>query len=427
MKRAAHPLQSRIVSSTILASGFGWQYGVSLLNGAVTFVTLSWLSHLLPSAAAYSQVSGILSLYVIYAVFLDLGSSGEYFRQQAENRAVPPSATPLLLTRLLFCILILPAGLLHCHLAALDRSQSAALLLLLGSLAPAAVLSTLDTVLLALGRNSYAITAKLIRVGATLCLPLVILISAESSLPTLFGAYLLLTLILALGLAAITIRLNPELRSQFRFANSLGATRTFLRNLAKPGLASIIVVSAAALFNMFLFKDVGIDHLATYVVVISLFSPITTAAQTLNTLSQRRLSAATHNPEALRQELRRITLIHAGIFLLGGTTLAAAQGFGLVALLFRHVDASFLPLVAFGIAANALAAAAVPFTFVLQLRSRRRLFFFCQVIPFTLGGILLYFLSRGYGLWGNVITFLGIQLVQFAALRWAVRRAVTSH
>jgi O-antigen/teichoic acid export membrane protein len=416
----------------VLNRSFLIQYGASLGSGIAGFVGLALLGRVLHEQALYSTTAAILATFSTYFVFFDLGYTSELMRdlseapQEERERGAAQGFLSLLYLRLFLCVFVIPLSLVQGYFSGADGQHTLAFGLFSLSFLFFSFFSTWDSLAFGEGRPTRAVTTKLLRLVASLCLPAVVFGFQILELNQLFVAYLAILGLLSLGAGVIYRR---EIRRLFRFGWLPERTgfQSFLIRCMKSSLTPSLSMLGAFLIQTALYKGEGLDSLSTYVAAVALISPLSTMMQTLSSLVQRELSLSSHlDLSKTRSKVYRTSGLMAIIGLLGVLCIACFYKLGLVGYFLKHVESSFILIFALLAFQVTLVSIQVQFFNVLQFRKKYRLLFKIGLL-LTLGGVpLVCYFSITAGVLGSLYSGSLVSVCSLFVYYWHFRRETTS-
>ena len=410
------------IKKFFLNKNFIIQYAVSLLNGVASLLCLTLLGRIYTNTEQYSEVSNIVSLFTAYFVFMDLGYTAEFMRdaQHKPLSEISPEISPdvsekisktttsrafvsLIWLRWGVALLLLPAAFFQGIGSGLLLNDAFAFVIFAASLFVFAIFATLDSLHLAEGNASKAISVKLIRSLVSVSFPATLMIFPQNRLSLIFSLYLTVSLVFgAVGIYTQRHTLSRAFSSGF-FPDAK-AFSLFGHRCLKVAATPLFGLLGAFIVQTTLFRGQGLHALATYVAAISLMSPVTTAMQTVNQIVLKDIAHwATHETHAALIRLWKVTLVVAAIGIAGVCGILAFYSLGVVDLFLKHLDSTFTTVLLLVATMQIMAAMQVQFFNFLQFRKRYRTLFISGATVSVVSTFLVSFGSLQFGVWGNLI------------------------
>ncbi len=431
--RVRAPLQTflefyRSSRKAVFNGSFLIQYGVSLGSGVASFLSLSMLGRVLPSEEMYSAVAAILATFSTYFVFFDLGYTSELMRdlntapQASRAEAASQGFLSLLYLRLMICLLVIPLSLVQGFVSGANGAQVAAFGIFSLSFLFFAFFSTLDTVYFAEAKPIQAVSTKMLRLAASLTLPLIVYIRSDLSLSELFWAYLAILSVFS-SVALVLNRHTIVKLFHLGWIPKAEPFKSFLLRCMKSSVAPSLTMLGAFFIQTALYRGEGLGSLSTYVAGVSLISPISTMMQTLSTLVQRDLIlSVTSDLKLVKSQVYRTTSLIALVGVLGILSVIGLYKVGVVGYFLKHIDDNFGSIFALLGLHITMATIHTQFFNVLQFRKRYRLLFKAGLLLNGVGVPMVAYLSLKEGIMGSLYGGCMLSLATLMVYFWLYKR-----
>ncbi len=387
------------------------QYGAAIINGLASLFCLTILGRVYPSSEQYSAIANIVTLFTAYFVYLDLGYTTEMMRDlRVEHEDPnPPSSEHvsnaflnLLWLRVAVVALLVPAALAQGLFSGTDNSAILGFGLFALSMIFFAFHATLDSLHLAEGQTSRAVFVKLVRTLVSVLFPLVLAIRKPNHLGIIFLIYFGISFFVC-SLTAWTQRKTLTRIFARGYLPHWSSFKEFGRRCLKIGATPLTALTGSFIVQTALFRGQGLDKLATYVAAISLMSPVTTAMQTISQIVLKGIGdRAVQSPQLAWRHVWKSSLLVAFVGVTGFASILACYAAGVVDLVLKHLDSSFLPIFCLAASAQLLASFQVQFFNFLQFQKRYRALFWGSTIVSLVTTLGVASASLRFGVWGNL-------------------------
>ncbi|MEI8025245.1 MAG: hypothetical protein WCI18_02745 [Pseudomonadota bacterium] len=412
----------------VFNGGFLIQYGVSLGSGVAGFLSLAMLGRVLPSEAMYSAVAAILATFSTYFVFFDLGYTSELMRDlntappARREEAASQGFLSLLYLRFLICLLVIPLSLVQGFISGADGDHVAAFGIFSLSFLFFAFFSTLDTVYFAEAKPIQAVSTKMLRLAASLTLPVIVYIRTDLNLSELFLAYLAILSVFSL-MAFVLNRHTIKKLFHLGWIPKSEPFKSFLVRCMKSSLTPSLTMLGAFFIQTALYRGEGLGSLSTYVAGVSLISPISTMMQTLSSLVQRDLIlSVTSDLKLAKLQVYRTSGLIALVGFLGILSVIGLYKIGLINFFLKHIDDNFSPIFALLGVQITVATIYTQFFNVLQFRKRYRLLFKTGVLLNGVGVPVVAYLSLKEGIMGSLYGGCLLSLATLIVYFWLFKK-----
>ncbi|MBX9703977.1 MAG: hypothetical protein K2X39_07465 [Silvanigrellaceae bacterium] len=415
------------------------QYLSSLLNGIVTFLSISMLSHILYDSNQFSQISNILALFTVYQCLIDCGTNSEYIREASHlpYDALLLKTKQLAKLRLILALIIIPVAIIHGNLSNFEMDIIISLVSFAAAFIPLSILSVIDSFFLVVGKARYSIMLRLVRVLSLIVFVAFVYYNNTLNVRNYFLFYLFSVSCLSIIVILITkyfifYKFNNNtiaVKSSKFLSHKVSGFNDFFINSWKLGFSAILYALVSIMFSSFLFKKVGLTNLSDYVAAVSLSSPIVVAMQSVNLLSMQKLAKIAHfssniSKKEVTKSIFKISVLVLLVTLCGIFIVNLINYIGFFQFIIQNITNEFIYFLTFVLFNQFIVNVHAPILNYLQYKRQYFSISVAIVIACAVSLPIGYLLTQFYGVYGNLsgilffwLLSLGISIWQFYSLK----------
>jgi O-antigen/teichoic acid export membrane protein len=286
------------------ASAFAAQFFISILSGSIVFLFLSYASRRFDSGD-YSRLSLIIQMLPIYLASLDLGTHNLHILKVSSSKstAAQKPNSELIVTRVMFALIAFAIALIQAKVARFEMKTIVMTVIFMSCLIPFSIVSSLDTILFAQGREQEAVLLRVARIVGLISAVFVLMLSSEAKVLRIFIVFAGTVWVFVLLIFCYFIRF----RNYFTLKSlGQGILSFSVRNNFWPYRETTILYGTIVLFPIFLqmqlIERFGEKNLSDWTSATAIVTPFTIALQTLSQFLARPISRSFRNPENLKEE-----------------------------------------------------------------------------------------------------------------------------